>query len=107
MGQIFTSNGMMIDPDRIRAIINLKEPQNKKELQSILGMINYLRKYIPNLAEVSNPLRELLKSNVEFQWLETHTNTFNKIKKMITEVCKVLPSHDRQCAKIFDRTARE
>jgi hypothetical protein len=85
LGQIFSSNGMMIDPNRICAIINLKEPQNKKELQSILGIINYLRKYIPNLAEVSNPLRELLKSNVEFQWLETHTNTFNEIKKMIAE----------------------
>jgi len=44
--------------------IELKElnaPTNKKQLQSFLGMINYLRAIIPNLSEIITPFRELLK----------------------------------------------
>lgn len=43
--------------DRDKAINELKHPTNKKELQQVLGIIiNYVKQFIQNLAEISSPL---------------------------------------------------
>lgn len=51
LGNTFNKE-MQPDDDKIEAIIELEEPKNKKELQRMLGMINYLRSLIPNLSSV-------------------------------------------------------
>lgn len=59
---------MKPDDNCITAIKELKIPSSKKELQQILGVIYYLRQFIPNLSELSSPFRELMKNNVLWQW---------------------------------------
>lgn len=83
LGHIFSSEGMTIDPERVQAILSIESPTNVKKLQSIIGMINFLRNFIPNLSEKIAPLRELLKKDVKFQWLPVHENCLNKIKEEI------------------------
>ncbi|CAI6370293.1 unnamed protein product [Macrosiphum euphorbiae] len=85
LGLLFSKEGMRPDNDRITAIKELGIPKNKKELQQILGTINYLRKFIPNLSEISSPYRELLKKNVIWQWTDKNTELLNKIKNLISE----------------------
>lgn len=84
MGHIFNSQGMRPDEEKIRAITQLKEPTNKVELQRIMGMINYLRNFIPNLANITAPWRELLKKDKIFMWLPVHSETFKQIKQIIS-----------------------
>lgn len=55
---------MRPDHNRITAIGESSIPNNKKELQRILYIINYVRKFTPNLSKLSSLLRELLKNNV-------------------------------------------
>jgi len=74
---------MRPDNDRINAIRELSTQTNKKELQIILGIVNYDRQYILNLAEISSPLRELLKNKVLWQWTNRHTELLNKIKTLM------------------------
>ena len=64
MGEIVSELGFSPDPDKISAIHNMPTPSSKQELQRLLGMINYLAKYIPNMSELTAPLRSLLKSDV-------------------------------------------
>jgi len=61
LGMIFSEKGIKPDPDRVKSIIQLNTPQNIKQLQSFLGMVNYLRLFIPNMSELVEPLRNLLK----------------------------------------------
>lgn len=84
-GHIFSENGMKIDPDRIKAIVDLKSPKNKKELQIILGMINYLRRFVTGLAEMAAPLQMLLKKDMEWLWTQVHENVFVGIKNCISK----------------------
>ena len=49
LGDIVTADGFKPDPEKIKAIIDMPEPQNKQDLQSLLGMVNYLSQYIPNV----------------------------------------------------------
>jgi len=46
---VFNYGGVQPDIELILVIHELKKPRNKKELQSFLGMIKYLRRFIPNL----------------------------------------------------------
>jgi len=85
LGFLFSKDGMKPDDNRITAIKELKIPSNKKKLQQILGVINYLRQFIPNLSELSSPFRELLKKNVLWQWTNKHTDILEKIKTLIAE----------------------
>ena len=57
LGDIVTADGFKHDPDKIKAIIDMPEPQNKQDLQRLLGMVNYLSQYIPNMPEITSPLR--------------------------------------------------
>ena len=55
------------DPEKVRAIQNMEQPKDKKELHTFLGFINYLAPFMPNLAGHTAPLRELLKAYVDYQ----------------------------------------
>ena len=48
-------------------------------------MINYLGKFLPQLSEISEPLRNLTKEGVIFIWSQVHEDAFSKVKKMISE----------------------
>ena len=44
------------DASKIRAITEKPMPENQKAVQRLLGKINYVRKFMPNLAEITKPL---------------------------------------------------
>ena len=56
-------------------------PSSKKEVQSFIRMINYLTKFSPRLTELSEPIRELIKEKVPFNWGPEHQESFTMLKK--------------------------
>ncbi|MEW8546431.1 MAG: RNase H-like domain-containing protein, partial [Candidatus Thiodiazotropha sp.] len=84
-GHVITDKGLKPDPSKVEAIVKLEAPDNREKLERFLGMVNYLSKYASNLAEITSPLRNLLKKDAEFVWNETHTRAFQKVKEIITQ----------------------
>jgi ribonuclease HI len=68
LGHIITKDGVKMDPKRVQPIQQVPLPQTKKALQSFLGQINFVRRFIPNLAETLKPIQRLLKKYVKFEW---------------------------------------
>ena len=79
-GHTLTKEGLKPDAKKIQGIKRLTAPKNKLELQSLLGMFNYLGKFIPNLAAKTQDLRALVKKNADFVWEETHTKILEALK---------------------------
>ena len=77
-GHIISANGLKPDPTKLKAIQDMPPPVNKKELHTMLGMINYLEKFAPWLSEMTKLIRDLLKDDSEFLW-----DTLNKTKAII------------------------
>ena len=71
-GHTLTKEGLKPDAKKIQGLKRLAVPRNKRELQSLLVMFNYLGNFIPNLAAKTQDLRALVKKNAEFVWEETH-----------------------------------
>ena len=59
-------------------------PQSKKQVQSFIGMVNYLSKFSTRLSELTESIHELAKERVHFNWGPEHDEAFNLIKKELT-----------------------
>ena len=59
-------------------------PQSKKQVQSFIGMVNYLSKFSARLSELTEPIRDLAKERVPFNWGPEHDEAFSLIKKEVT-----------------------
>ncbi|KMQ90069.1 krab-a domain-containing protein [Lasius niger] len=81
LGHTFDQVKVEMNSDTKSAIQNFAKPRNKKAVQSYLGLVNWDRRFIPNLAEMTKPLESLLKQNVKFEWREEHQRAFVKIKE--------------------------
>nr|XP_029713688.1 uncharacterized protein K02A2.6-like [Aedes albopictus] len=86
LGHIVSENGLHPDNDKIDAIRRLKVPENKKQLQRLLGMVTYLGKFIVNLSQVTAPLRQLLQKDVTWQWEHEQQAAFNKLMSLLTSL---------------------
>ena len=63
LGHLIDENGIHPDPDKTAAIHEIAPPTNVDQLRRFLGMANQLGKFSPNLAILTQPLRELLGKN--------------------------------------------
>jgi hypothetical protein len=73
----------------------MSPPKNISELRSFLGLVNYYGKFVENLGSVCQPLHRLLRANVTFTWDEKCSNSFNKLKILLSEapvLCHYNPS---------------
>ena len=84
-GMVYNENGVRPDKERVKEIIDLPPPDTKQELQSLLGMIQYLSPFIPHLSDQTAPLRDLLKKDTIFAWTSTHDQIFRRLKDIIAE----------------------
>ena len=82
-GNMYSSEGVKPDPDKVSAIQALRHPESKSELRTFLGMVTYLQQFLPNLAEQAALLREMDKKDVLFQWEEHHQRCFEDIKALV------------------------
>jgi len=85
LGHIISKDGIKIDPDRIRAILQVTHPRNIKELQAFLGKINFLRRFIPNLAELIRLINNMLKKDSKVKWTLEAKQAFEGIKTALTQ----------------------
>ena len=82
-GDFVSKKGISIDPKRIKAIEQIPLPHNKKVMQSFMGTINFVRRFVPNFAQIVKPLQQMVKKSVQFKWTDVEKNTFSKIKTSI------------------------
>ena len=64
VGHRFGPDGLKPSSEKLRAIMEIPEPQNRTELQRFMGTVNYLGKFIPNLSGINQPLRQLLQKDI-------------------------------------------
>ena len=63
----------------------MKPPTTVSELRRFLGMVNQLGKFSHNLAQITQPLRELLKKTQSWVWEEAQSQAFKAVKEELTK----------------------
>ena len=89
------AQGIRADLNKISAIAKIKAPTNTSELQRFMGMTNQLGKFSQNLAELTQPLRQLLSKRSAWIWGSDQERAFNDVKTELTKTT-VLALYDPQ-----------
>ena len=84
LGHIIDKDGISADPDKTRAISQMKTPNNVTELRRFLGTVNHLSKFSPNLATLTQPLRQLLGKHNQWEWGPNQDAAFTAVKQELT-----------------------
>ena len=99
MGHTLTSEGMKADSKKIDAIINMQPPTDTAGVRRLMGMVNYLTRFLPNVSSAMTPIRKLTNKDKDFKWAEEHQKAFEDIKKLITS-SRVLKYFDPKSTNI-------
>ena len=84
-GHTWSDKGLTADPKKIEAVKKMIIPQDVETMWSFLGMINYLNRFSPHLAELSDPLRQICRQKEEFQLSEACKDAFHQCKEEISK----------------------
>ena len=84
LGQLVGKDGIRPDPSKVSAVRHMTKPTDIHELRRFLGMVNQSGKYIPRLAELTLPLRELLSKKNAWVWGPPQQHAFNVIKETLS-----------------------
>ena len=76
-------DGIHPSPRKVQAIHDVQVPENPTELKSFLGMVNYYRRFIPDMATLAHPLNGLLSENIPWQWTKQCQEAFAKLKRIL------------------------
>ena len=85
LGHIISKDGIRIDPSRTEGLLKINHPKNLKGLQSFIGKINFLRRFIPNLAELLRNITNMLKKGSEIKWTIEAKQSFDLVKLALTK----------------------
>lgn len=84
LGYIVTAEGIKANPDKISAILMMKEPATTKEVQKLTGKITALNRFISRSAEKSLPFFKTLRSSGSERWGEEQSRAFDQLKEYLS-----------------------
>ena len=80
MGFVLSERGIGPTEEKVKAVVNAREPENASEVRSFLGLVNYNARFIPDYATITEPLRELTKNGVPFVFGKEQKRAFAELK---------------------------
>ncbi|XP_046973981.1 uncharacterized protein K02A2.6-like [Vanessa cardui] len=92
LGHELTAEGIKPLAKYIQAIQSARRPSTVEEIQSFLGLVNYVGKWIPNLASFTEPLRQLVRlklnksANIQKFWKSIQDQAFESLKQQLSEI---------------------
>ena len=83
-GTTYTTKGHKPTNYKIKAITEMHQTTNERELQCFLGICNFLSKNSPRMIELSEDLCQLTCKGVQFNWVPKHSEAFQVLKMELT-----------------------
>ena len=90
---IISYNSVEVDPVKVAGVAEWPAPNNKKEVQSFLGFINFYQRFIWDFSHHAHPLFNLTKNDVKWLWSKDEQSAFNTLKGLVT-LALILTSPD-------------
>lgn len=84
IGHVLSQEGVKADPRKVAAIRLLEPPTDKTGVRRVIGMVNYLTKFVPSLSEHLTELRKLTEKETEFVWSDRVNDSFQKLKEKLS-----------------------
>ena len=84
LGYIISAEGIEMDQEKIKTVLEWEPPGTVKEVQSFLGFANFYRRFIEGYSKLTRPLTDLTKKSEKFKWSENCQLVVEELKKRFT-----------------------
>jgi hypothetical protein len=86
LGHVVGKDGVKPDPEKVDKMINYPELKNIRELQGVLGLFSYYRRFIKDFAQIADLLYKLLKKDTPYMWTQDQQKAFENLRDKLTQV---------------------
>jgi hypothetical protein len=76
---------IMMDPVKVKGIVDWPAPTTLRQLRSFLGFCNYYRKFIKKYSDKNQTLNELLQKEEPWKWTDKRHRAFETLKQEFTK----------------------
>lgn len=83
LGYLISGSGVSVSPKKLEAIQKMEPPRSCAETRSFLGLVNFVHRYVPDMATLTFPLNSLTRKESKFIWKAEHQEAFDKIKTIL------------------------
>jgi hypothetical protein len=84
LGHVVSPKGIIVDPGKVKEVLDWKPPMYVSEIWSFLGLDGYYRRFIPNFSKIAKPITELLKKGSKNVWSDACDQALENLKKLLT-----------------------
>eukprot|EP00261_Vitis_vinifera_P032168 XP_019073411.1 PREDICTED: uncharacterized protein LOC100853222 [Vitis vinifera] len=91
LGHIVSERGIEVDPEKIRAIIDMPTPRTEKEIRGFLGRLQYISRFIARLTDICEPIFRLLRKSQPTVWNDDCQRAFERIKECLLSPPVLVP----------------
>jgi len=81
---VITKYGIVVEPEKIKVIMEWHVPKNVANIRSFMGLSGYYRKFIEGFSKVAYPLTSLQKKGRNLKWTVECQNNFDQLKHLLT-----------------------
>jgi hypothetical protein len=98
LGFISTKDGLKPNPNKVKAIKNYPYPGSRKEAECFMGMISWLRRFIPRMSQSTRQIRDCMKqAGKTFTLTDGAKREVDILKEIMTsDICMAHPKIDKQ-----------
>jgi hypothetical protein len=80
LGHIISNGGILVDPAKVKEIVEWSIPSTVTKVRSFLGLAGYYRRFIEGFSKIAKPMTSLLEKGREFKWDWKCQDSFNQLK---------------------------
>jgi hypothetical protein len=84
LGHVISAEGVLVDPGKVKDVLNWKPPTDVSEIGSFLGLAGYYRRFIQDFSKIAKPMTRLLEKGKVFKWTQDCQECFLELKKRLT-----------------------
>lgn len=96
LGYVVDRNGLRMNPEKVRAMLDLPVPKNAREVRRVIGMFSWYRRFIPNFSTIVSPITALVRKNRKFCWSDECDSAFKEIKEhLVSDPILSCPDYSR------------
>jgi hypothetical protein len=84
LGHVLSEEGVAVDPDKIRSIMEWPTPRDVSDIRSFMGLAGYYRRFIEGFSKIGCPITALQKKGTKFLWTQKCEERFQTLKHLLT-----------------------
>ena len=65
-GHVVSASGVLVDPEKVKAMMSWERPKSVFEIRSFLGLVGYYKRFIKDLSRLAEPMTRLTRKEVKF-----------------------------------------